>query len=51
MPIQRRWLVLVGFEWSPRASVIMVFRTGEVRKGLTRACRAFAGDRIQEIRG
>jgi hypothetical protein len=51
MPVQRRWLVLAGFEWQPRAGVIMIFRPGEIRAGLTRACRKVAGDRIREIRG
>lgn len=51
MPKQRKWLILRGFEWSPRPGVIMVFKAGEIRSGLTRACRAKAGDRIREIRG
>lgn len=50
MPVQRRWLVLAYFEWSPRPSVIMIFRPGEICTGLTRACRAKAGTRIEEIR-
>lgn len=51
MPVARRWRVLLDFEWSPRSNVIMVFRAGEIRAGLTRACRAAAGDRVEEIRG
>lgn len=50
MPRQRKWLVLAPFEWSPRPGVVMVFRAGDIRLGLTRACRAKAGDRITEIR-
>lgn len=51
MPVQRRWLVLIGFDWSPRPSVVIAYRPGQVVHGLTRACRAVAGNRIQEIRG
>jgi hypothetical protein len=50
MPVQRRWLVLRAFEWSPRANVVITFRAGQECRGLTRACRAAAGDRIREIR-
>ena len=50
MPKQRRWLVLADFEWSPRRGVIMSFKAGQIHPGLTRACRAKAGDRIKEIR-
>lgn len=50
MPRQRAWRILRGFEFHPRRGVIMVFRAGEVRHGLTRACVDFAGDRIEEIR-
>ncbi|WP_164887554.1 hypothetical protein [Paenirhodobacter populi] len=50
MPVQRRWRVLAYFEWCPRPGVIMVFRPGEIRRGLTRACREKAGQRIEEIR-
>ena len=50
MPKQRKWRVLRGFEWSPRPGFIMVFLAGEIRTGLTRACRRKAGGRIQEIR-
>lgn len=50
MPVQRCWLVLRAFEWSPRPNVIVSFRAGQECRGLTRACRAVAGDRIQEIR-
>lgn len=50
MPKQRKWLVLRSFEWMPKRSVIMVFRAGEIRAGLTRSCREKAGDRIKEIR-
>lgn len=50
MPVQRRWLVLADFDWSPRPSVVMTFRAGQIRVGLTRACRAHAGSHIQEIR-
>lgn len=50
MPKQRKWRILTSFEWSPRPNVIMTFRAGEVRSGLTRACRAKAGSRIEEIR-
>lgn len=49
MPVQTRWLVLADFEWCPSASVVVVFRAGEIRTGLTRACRLAAGDRIQKI--
>jgi hypothetical protein len=44
------WRVLRDFEFMPRRGVIMVFRAGEVRQGLTRACIAVAGDRVEEIR-
>ena len=50
MPRQRRWRILRDFEWSPRRNVVMVFRGGEIRSGLTRACVEKAGDRIEEIR-
>lgn len=50
MPKQRKWRILRGFEWMPKASVIMTFRAGEVHTGLTRSCRERAGDRIEEIR-
>lgn len=50
MPTQRLWRVLQDFEWAPKANVLMVFRRGEIHAGLTRACRAKAGDRIEEIR-
>lgn len=41
---------MVPFEWSPKPGVIMVFRTGDIHAGLTRACREKAGNRIHEIR-
>lgn len=50
MPVQRSWLVVTGFEWHPRPGVIMVFKAGQIRRGLTRACRKVAGDRIREIK-
>lgn len=50
MPRQRMWRVLQDFEFMPRRGVIMVFRAGETRHGLTRACIDAAGDRIEEIR-
>lgn len=50
MPRQRCWLVIEYFEFMPRPSVVMVFRPGDVRCGLTRACREKAGDRIREVR-
>lgn len=50
MPVQRRWRVLAYFEWAPKPGVLFVFRPGEIRIGLTRACRAKAGGRIEEIR-
>lgn len=50
MPKQRKWRVLQGFEWCPRPYVVIVFQVGEIRSGLTQACRRKAGDRIQEIR-
>ncbi|MFH5773594.1 hypothetical protein ACHFJ0_05030 [Paracoccus sp. NGMCC 1.201697] len=50
MPRQRKWRVLRDFEWSPRRYVVMVFRRGEIRHGLTRACLQHAGDRVEEIR-
>lgn len=49
MPRQRKWLVLKDFDWSPRPSVVIAFKAGETRYGLTRACRYKAGDRIKEI--
>lgn len=50
MAEQRKWLVLEDFDWSPRRNVVMSFKAGQIRTGLTRACRDKAGDRIQEIR-
>lgn len=50
MPRQRKWRVLRSFEWAPKRNIIMIYRAGEVHAGLTRACRAKAGDRIEEIR-
>jgi len=50
MPMQRKWRVLASFDWSPRPNVIIAFKAGEVRLGLTRACLERAGDRVQEIR-
>lgn len=50
MPKQRKWLVLADFEWMPKANVIMTFKAGQIRSGLTRACIEKAGDRIEEIR-
>lgn len=46
MPIQRQWLILRDFEWSPKPNVIIVYRAGQVRSGLTRACLQWAGDRV-----
>ena len=50
MPRKRMWRVLRGFEWCPKPNVVMLFRVGEVRTGLTRACIEHAGERIQEIK-
>lgn len=49
MPVQRQWLVLVDFDWSPRLSVMRVYKAGRVYPGLTQHCRAKAGSRIREI--
>lgn len=46
----RKWRVLQDFEFCPRPYVVMVFKRGEIRTGLTQACIAKAGDRIEEIR-
>lgn len=51
MPRQRQYLVLEDFDFSPRPGVVMAYRAGEVRKGLTRACLMKAGDKVQEIGG
>ena len=50
MPRKRKWRVIQGFDWTPKPNVLMIFRRGEIHAGLTRACRAKAGDRIEEIR-
>lgn len=50
MPTQRKWLILIGFDWSPRPGVVIAYRAGQIATGLTRACRERAGARIQEIR-
>lgn len=50
MPRKRQWRILRYFEWSPKPNVVMTFRAGEIRSGLTRACVSHAGGRIQEIR-
>lgn len=49
MPVQQRWLVLADFEWCPSISVVVVFRAGEIRAGLTRACLRAAGGRVKKI--
>ncbi len=39
MPRQiKRYLVLRDFDFSPRPNVIRVFKAGQIRSGLTRAC-------------
>lgn len=50
MPVQRQWRILRSFDWSPKSNIVIAFRAGEIRHGLTRACVAFAGSRIEEIR-
>lgn len=50
MPKQRKWRILADFEWVAKPNVIMIFRAGEIRASLTRACREKAGGRIEEVR-
>lgn len=38
MPRAKRWRVLKDFDFSPRPNIVQVFRAGEERSGLTRAC-------------
>lgn len=37
----RQWRVVKRFDFRPRPGVVMAFKEGEVRRGLTRACVAY----------
>lgn len=49
MPTQRKWLILIGFDWSPRPGVVIAYRRGQIAKGLTRACIKRAGNRVKYL--
>lgn len=51
MPRKREWRILRSFDWAPKNNLVMAFRAGEIRSGLTQACIEAAGDSIEEIGG
>jgi len=38
MPVQKEFLVLRSFDWTPRPNVIRAFKAGTTVRGLTAAC-------------
>lgn len=49
MPRQRKYRILEDFDYSPRSNVVMAFKAGDVKTGLTKDCLLKAGCKVEEI--